>query len=74
MTKGKDDLGDFEERTAKKGDASDQFVDPFKRKGAKAPKDVDGEVDEEQRAKEAKYRVKVDESGEPVDKESVPPL
>jgi len=70
VRKGKDDLGDFEERTAKKGDA-DQFVDPFKRKAAAAP-DVDGEISEEQKAKESQYRVKVDDSGEPVEKEATP--
>ena len=72
MKKGSDDLGDFEERTAKKGE-SDQFVDPFKRKGAaKVAPDLDGEISEEQRAKEQEYRVKVDENGDPVDKETVP--
>lgn len=35
---------------------------------------MDGEISEEQRAKEAKYRVKVDENGEPVEKENAAPV
>jgi len=68
VTKGKDDLGDFEERTAKKAGEADQFVDPFKRKDKQKPKDLDEEINEEQKAKEAPYRVKLDKNGEPVEK------
>jgi hypothetical protein len=41
VTKGKDDLGDFEERAAKKAGEPDQFVDPFKRKDKVKAKDID---------------------------------
>ena len=47
VTKGKDDLGDFEERAAKKAGEPDQFVDPFKRKDKVKAKDIDQEIDEE---------------------------
>ena len=69
MTKGKDDLGDFEEKTTPKKGEVDQFTDPFKR-SAKTQKaaDIDGEIEDEQIAKEAPYRVKTDESGEPISK------
>lgn len=72
VTKGKDDLGDFEERAAKKEGETDQFVDPFKRKDKAKAKDLDEEIDEEQKAKEAPYRVKLDKNGEPVDQKEQP--
>lgn len=70
VTKGKDDLGDFEERTSKKSGEVDQFTDPFSRKDKKQAPDVDGEINEEQTEKESQFRVKVDENGQPVDKEA----
>lgn len=44
VKKGKDDLGEFEEKTSKKGGEPDQFTDPFKRKDKVKAKDVDDEI------------------------------